>query len=122
MLVQTIHIKDNSQIFVGEIFVHCERATKWLVHLPVFCLLLLNLFAFFHRFVCLHCDFPSSADGECVCMVRYTKGGSWQGYRGNTVCVRFVDELLPFPAIYPRDGLIVNYGSPTQRGCKRFHP
>lgn len=67
MPVQPIHIKDKSQIFVGEFFVQNERATQWLVHLPVFCLLLLNLLAFFHRFVCLHCDFPSSADRECVC-------------------------------------------------------
>lgn len=55
-------------------------------------------------------------------MVRYTKGGSWQGYRGNTVCIRCVDELLPFPAIYPGNGLMVNYGSLTQCSCKCFHP
>lgn len=87
----------------------------YLADLPVFIFLALKC-------VCIVTIWTVLTERVCVCMVRYTKGGSWQGYRGNTVCVWCVDELLPFSAIYPRDGHVVNYSSPTRCRCKRCHP
>ncbi len=36
--------------------------------LPIFFLLLLKTWASFHWCVCLHCGYPSCANGECVCV------------------------------------------------------
>lgn len=98
------------------------KISSWEQILSVGCffLFLLKVLTSLHCCVCV-CT-VLWAESVCACMVRQTRGGSWQGYRGNTVCVGCVDELLPFPAIYPGDGCVVNYGSWTQRCCKRFHP
>lgn len=59
----------------------------------------LTVFLFFFKFA----TNQSAEKGE---VERVTKG--------NTVCARCADELLPLPAIYQGDSFAVNYGSPTR--------
>lgn len=91
---------------------HCpgtpDRLTSWTPGNPFFLTQSCQCRVAFcsHCFFCFFFKFATNQSAEKGEVERVTKG--------NTVCARCADELLPLPAIYQGDSFAVNYGSPTR--------